>query len=517
MKAILSSLAFLLLTSCTVGPDFSAPEAPNTHQYTEKPLPKKTTATEGVHGGAAQEYVLNAEIPAEWWELYHSPELNSLIEHGLENSPNLQSAKATLTQAEENLRALVGSTMLPMVSGSYAQSRQQTIPFGTVYGVDPDTGETVPFFDVAPGPFNLYNATVNVSYTLDVFGGNRRAIEASKAQVDYQRYELAAAYLTLTANIVTTAVTEASIREQIRAVKRIIAIQEKQLNINRTQHKLGSIASTAILAQEAQLAQSLALLPPLENNLAQARNALAVLVGDYPGNNQLPKFELKDLHLPTTIPVSLPSRLIRQRPDVQAAEALLHASTAQIGVATANLLPDFPLTASAGSETETIRSLFASGNNLWMWQAQVVQTIFNGGALLAQRKAAIAAFEAAYAQYQMVVLTALQNVSNTLQALEADAQTLKATALAEQAAKKTLAITQKQYAIGGAGYLEVLNAEYQYQQASINRIMAEAARYADTAALFQAMGGGWWKQKALKQEETTQAKTDGKKDAPNNE
>ncbi|MFI4954325.1 MAG: efflux transporter outer membrane subunit, partial [Gammaproteobacteria bacterium] len=329
-------------------------------------------------------------------------------------------------------------------------------------------------------------------YTVDVFGGKRRAIEAQLAQVDYQKYELLAAYLTLTGNIVTTAITEASLRAQIKATQDIVDIEAKELGIVRKQFKLGGVSDISVLAQETQLEQTRATLPELEKNLAKARNAMAVLIGDFPGNDGLPIFHLDDLHLPENLPVSIPSKLVRQRPDIQAAEALLHASTAQIGVATANLLPQFNLTGAFGTETGNYQSLFGPSTKIWAFQAQVTQAIFNGGALIAQREAAIAAFEASLAQYQFAVLTAFQNVGDTLNALEMDAQTLQANTAAEKAAKTTLDMVSKQYYLGGVSYLNLLYAQMQYHQAYMARIISEATRYADTAALFQSMGGGWW-------------------------
>jgi NodT family efflux transporter outer membrane factor (OMF) lipoprotein len=327
---------------------------------------------------------------------------------------------------------------------------------------------------------------------LDVFGGNRRAIEALKAQVEFQQYEVEAVYLTLAANIATTAITEASLRGQIKAIQSIITLEENQLDLIRKQFKIGSITDLDVYAQETALAQARALLPPLETDLAQTRHALAVLIGDYPGNANLPKFKLEDLHLPTDLPVSVPSTLVKQRPDIRAAEALLHQATANIGVATANLLPTFPITGSYGANSDTLSNFFTANNIAWNWQAAVLQTVFNGGALFAQRRAAIAAFEAAFADYQAAVLMGLKNVADSLIALNMDAQELKENAEAEKLAKATLMLVQKQYKIGGANYLQVVNAEMQYQQALINLITSEAARYADTVALFQALGGGWW-------------------------
>lgn len=497
----MSTATCVILSACAVGPDFVAPDAPNIDSYSENGMPTSTVATKDVHGGASQRFIIGEDIPEEWWTLYHSPELNALIEHGIKNSPNLRAAKATLTQAEENLNALIGSTMFPNISGTYTQTRQLIPPFGVIEGIGTPNVGTIPFIDTSPPPFYIYNTSVNVSYTPDVFGGARRSIEASAAQADYQRFELEATYITLTSNIVTTAITEASLRAQAQAIREVIEIEKEQLKIIRKQLELGGVASTDVLAQESQLAQTQAMLPAIDKSLTQARNALAVLVGDYPGQDHLPIFELEDLHLPRELPVSVPSTLVRQRPDVRAAEAQLHAATAEIGVATANLLPSFPLTGNLGTTTNVFDSLFGAGTEVWSWQLQVTETLFNGGALFAQRRAAIAGFEAAYAQYQQAVLIAVQNVSDTLKALETDAQALQAYALAEKSAKQTLDIVRKQYHIGSVGYLNLLAAENTYLQAYSNRVIAEAARYSDTAALFQAMGGGWWHKSVEEDEE----------------
>lgn len=494
-QCLLLSLMWILsggITGCAVGPDFEEPPAPDVDSYTEHPIKKKTISVPGLEeGGSAQEFQVDAEIPEDWWTLFRSPELNALIERGIKNNPSLKMAEATLQESQENLMALVGSTMLPAVTGAFTDLRQQNPPFNVLSGVDP-SGPLSGVFDNTQPPFSLYYATVNVSYTLDVFGGNRRAIEALAAQVDYQRYEFEAAYLTLTSNIVTTAITEASLREQIKATQDILDAEQKELDITQKQFKLGGVSKTSVLAQKTQLEQTRATLPVLEKNLAIARSSLAILVGDFPGNAGLPVFHLDNLHLPTQLPVSLPSSLVRQRPDVQAAEALLHASTAQIGVATANLLPNFTLTGSYGTETGTFSNLFGPGTRIWNWQGQVLQTFFNGGALFAQRRAAIDAFKAACAQYELAVLTAFKNVSDVLSALEFDAHTLHATQAAEAAAKETLDLVEQQYFLGGTNYLSLLYAQMQYHQAYISRIQAEATRYTDTAALFQAMGGGWW-------------------------
>jgi NodT family efflux transporter outer membrane factor (OMF) lipoprotein len=475
----------LFFSGCAVGPNFKSPAAPEITSYTENPISDKTVAT-NVHGGESQSLIVTEDIPGEWWQLFQSEELNELIERGIENSPTLEAAEATLRQAQSIWWAQLGGTLLPKLSASLLGERQQIPEFSTT------TGLNEPVFNFTPGPFNLYNVSTNVSYTLDVFGGLRRNVEAYAAQVDYQQYEMLAAYLSLTSNIVTTAINEASLRGQIKATKEIIAILERQLQIIEKQFKVGGVAKTNVLTQETQLEQTKALLPPLEKSLAQTRDALAVLIGSPPGDANLPKLDLNKLTLPTTLPVSVPSALIKQRPDIAAAEALLHAACAQIGVATANLLPSFTVNGTWGAEASTPRLLFSPGTHIWDIQGQVTQILFNGGALWANRKATIANYDSYFAQYRQTVLVAFQNVADTLNALDQDAKALKINNTAEQIAKNNLVIAQGQYAAGGISYPLLLNAQQQYTQARINLITAQAARYADTAALFQAMGGGWW-------------------------
>lgn len=474
-----------ILAGCKLGPNFTKPNAPNTLSYTEKPLPKKTIAT-AIHGGASQHYVPEAHIPAQWWELFHSPSLNTLIEEGLRNSPTLQAAEATLVVAQQNLRAQIGGTMLPAFVGGFGASNRQLVPFDITSGVD------VGAFRVIPTPFNLYNASVTVSYTLDIFGGLRRNIEAYRAQVDYQYYQLLAAYLSLSSNIVTSAISEATLREQIKATKEIIEIQEKGLEIIKHQFELGGASSTDVYTQQTTLEQTRGLLPALENRLAQMRTLLTTLIGVPPGT-VLPIFYLDDLTLPTELPVSLPFSLVQQRPDIAASEALVHAACAQIGVATANMLPALNINSSTfGSIADYPAGLFGPNSTTWILQSQVLQTLFNGGALWATRKATIANYDAIFAQYKQTVLNALKNVSDSLQALEYDAESLHIRFDAEQAAKKTLYIATEQYKLGGIDYISLLTAEQKYRETYLERILAQGLRYADTAALFQAMGGGWW-------------------------
>lgn len=463
-----------------VGPNFRSPHGPKTKNFTESPLPTKT-AQSPVHGGEAQAFLTNKDIPLLWWELFHSVELNQLVRMGIARNPDLASAAAAIRQAQENLNVQFGNKMLPAFDGVGVAQRQRysTLALGGL--------------DMAPEAmtFNLFNVAVNVSYTVDVWGGARRGLEALRAKVDYQQFQLIAAYLTLTANIVTTAVSIASYNEQIAATIQLIKAQQDLLIILQKQFKLGGVSSANVLRQQTLVEQSKATLPELQKKLSQAKHALSALVGNLP-NCPLPEIRLANLKLPQKIPVSLPSMLIRQRPDVRASESLLHAACAQIGVATANLLPQLNITGYYGWIGNNIGNLITPANNIWSIMSQVTQPIFHGGALLAQRRADIAAFDQAAAQYRQTVLQAFKNVADVLRALETDARTLQAQASAEDSARRSLQLILGQYRLGGADYINLLDAQQQYQKTVINRIQAQASRYNDTAALFQALGGGWW-------------------------
>lgn len=476
--AIIIILTSVCLTACKVGPNFRKPDAPPVKGYEEKPLlPAKTASSKGP-GGDAQRFLKDKDVPLLWWELFRSPAINQLVRRGLAHSPTIAAANAALRQARENLNVQIGNLMLPAVDvpGSAQRQRYSTIGIG---------GGTRDF------TFNLYNASVNASYTLDVWGGNRRQIESYAAQVDYQQFQVIATYLTLTSNIVTTAVAVASYQAQIDVTIELIKEQQNLYNILNTQYQLGAVSKASVLTQQTLLAQTKATLPPLQNSLSQNKHALAALVGAFP-DEALPLPKLEKLKLPVDIPVSLPSMLVRQRPDVRAAEATMHAACAQIGVATANLLPQITLSGSYGYISNKLTNLFTGPNNIWNILAQASQPLFHGGALLAQRRANIAAFQQTAAQYKQTVLQAFQNVADVLRALETDARALRAQVVAENSARQALNLTLQQYRLGGASYIDLLNTQQQYEQARINRIQAQAARYADTAALFQALGGGWW-------------------------
>jgi NodT family efflux transporter outer membrane factor (OMF) lipoprotein len=312
------------------------------------------------------------------------------------------------------------------------------------------------------------------------------------AQVDYQRFQLQAAYLAMSANIVTAAVKEASLRAQIEATERIVAEEDEQLVVLGKQFDLGGVGRTEVLAQQTLVAQTRATLPPLQQQLDQVRHQLAVLAGKLPSDTALPEFRLEMFSLPETLPVSLPSALVQQRPDILAADAVLHQASAQIGVATAAMYPQITLSASYGAEALTPAQVFKAGSTIWSIGAGLLQPVFHGGQLSAQKRAAEAAYEQADAQYRETVLLAFQNVADSLRALDHDATALKAQTDAWQAASDTLALTRGQYLIGGVSYLALLIAQRQYQQTVVSLAQAQASRYADTAALFQALGGGWW-------------------------
>ena len=466
-----------LLSSCMVGPNFRTPSLPPVKQFTEKKLPAKTVQSRGP-GGVSQSFLQEKDIPLLWWELYHSPILNQLVKAGFSHNPSVASASAALRQARENWRAQLGNLLLPAVDaqGSVLRQRYSALQIGV-----PNRAET----------FTLYNVGANVSYTLDIFGGARRQLESLRAQIDYQQFEEIATYLTLSANIITTAISMASYQAQIEVTRELIQIQSQILHIFQDQFRLGAVSKENILAQQTLLEQTKATLPPLQKNLQQAKHALAALVGTYP-ESVMPTLILNELPLPQELPISIPSRLVRQRPDIRAAEALMHSACAQVGVATANMFPQVTLLGSEGWINTSWANLFTASNNIWSISAQVLQPLFHGGALFAQRRAAVAAFQQAAAQYQQTVLQAFQNVADVLTALKEDASTLQAQSRAEETARASLQLTLKQYRLGATNYLNLLNAQQQYQQTRINRIQTQALRYSDTAALFQALGGGWW-------------------------
>jgi len=467
-----------LLAGCAVGPDYKEPAPPSVDGYTSTPL-STTTSSANVAGGEAQHFVTAQDISGEWWILFHSKPLNDLIERSLKANPNIKAAQAALKAAHENMLAQQGVFFPSITGGSTAERAKASTT------VSPPLNSNAIYY-------NLYTPQVSVSYVPDVFGLNRRTVESLKAQEEQARFALVATHITLSSNVAAAAIQEASLQEQVAATQQLIAISTDMLHILHNSFAKGTNTSLDIATQESQLAQVTATLPPLLKQLAQQRDLLAALSGSFPSEGPAEKFELSSLKLPRELPVTLPSRLVEQRPDVRQAEENLHAASAQIGIAVANRLPNITLTANAGAMALEAGQIFTPGTGFWTLAGSLTQPIFEGGMLLHKERAARDAFVQAQEQYRATVLTAFQNVADSLNALEQDATALKAAAAAKDAASKTLDLTKRQLQSGQANYLAVLSAEQGYQQAVINLVQAQANRYADTAALFQALGGGWW-------------------------
>ena len=477
-RVAVACLATVLVSGCAVGPDFRRPAPPDLKSYTRPSLAPNTAST-AVAGGEEQHFVYAQELSDQWWTLFGSPQLNALIEKGLTANSTLVAAQAAVRQARELVYAQQGA-FFPTVQGSFAVSRQQTSATFSAPLSTPDL------------TYNLFTTQAALSYTLDLFGANRRQVESLVGQAEAQSFQLEAAYLTLTAGLAAAAIQEAALRAQIEAAQEIIDLSSKSRALVRKQLELGAVAGLDVSAQEAALAQVQQALPPLQKQLEQTRNLLTALSGRFPSDEPEERFEMASLHLPQDLPVGLPSTLVEHRPDVRAAEAQMHAASAQIGVALANRLPQFTISASYGGTATSIMQMFANSNPFWIAAGTLSHTIFDGGTLLHRQRAAEAAFEQAAAQYRTTVIGAFQNVADALHALQADAETLKAAVAAEVAAKKSLDLTLTAQQLGAVSYVAVLSAQQTYRQALLTRVQAQSARFADTVVLFQTLGGGWW-------------------------
>lgn len=476
---MLSGVALgMLLTACAVGPDYRRPAAPAAHDYAPAALPPTTVAAAGP-GGSAQQFVRDMDIPGQWWTLFRSAPLNALIDDALKHNADAQAAQAALQVAWENVRAQRGA-YLPALDAGVEPTRQK---IAHVLASPAESGATI---------YSLTTAQVSVSYAADLWGGNRRQVESLVAQANAQRFELEATYLTLTSNLVNAAIQEASLRAQIDATGRIVAMQQKILATLQRQLALGDASEAAVAAQQAALQQSRATLPPLEKQLAQQRHLLTALSGRLPDEVIDARFTLDALQLPAELPLSLPARLVEQRPDVRMADEQLHAASAQIGVAIADRLPNLQITAAVGSAATRVGSLLGAGTGFWDIGAGIAAPLFDGGTLKHKQRAAEAAYRQSAAQYRSTVIGAMQNVADVLHAVQSNAVALEAAELADRAAARSLAIAQKQLALGDLSEVAVLDAEQARQQAEIALAQARANRYADTVALFQALGGGWW-------------------------
>ena len=481
LAALLLSSA-VELSACAVGPNFHRPADPSTDSYTAQPTPTVLSSAP-VDGGASasssdnQLLVPGQDPPAQWWHEFGSPALDALVTEALRANPNVQAAEASLRQAQENVAAGRGA-YFPQVQLNADASRNRN----AVQVLAPTLTSGAPIF-------NLYTPQVSVSFIPDLFGANRRQVESLQATADASRDEYDAAYLTLAANVVTSAVQEAGLRAQIEATRQIIDAERESLQVMRQQLELGAIAEADLLAQQAALAQLETTLPPLQKSLDQQRDMLAVLTGHLPSDAPLSQFELDQITLPATVPLGVPSKLVERRPDVRAAEAQLHAATANVGIAIANMLPQITLSGSLGSVATESAKIFAAQSEFWSAGASLSQTLFAGGTLYHRELAARAALDQAGAEYRAAVLTAFQNVADALRALAADADAEQSADRAATLSRASLEIADHQYQLGAVSYLSLLSAQQIYQQALVGRAQARTNRYADTAALFQALGG----------------------------
>jgi NodT family efflux transporter outer membrane factor (OMF) lipoprotein len=475
--AILGSVA-VLLSACAAGPDYQSPTLPSFSAMETKGSTKELTSVPNTIGGSKQRIDAALAFPTQWWNEFHSEALNQLVQVALEKNPTLAAADKSLLAAKENANAQYGA-LFPSIAATGNVSRNSYPP--ATYGQTSGNNNT----------YNLYGAGVNVSYRLDLTGGVRRQIESALAQADFQKYQLEGAYLSLTSNVVATAIREAAQREQYEALAKILESQQDFAKVVRKQFEIGSVSQIDVSSQNTLVANSQSQLLNFEKSLTITQNQLAALMGGYPGAS-IAKIDLKKLHLPEQLQDMVPSQLLAQRPDILAAEALVKSTNAQVGVATANLLPQVNLTAGLGTSALLSEMLFGPQATLWTLGAGLTQPLFQGGSLVATLRAAKASYEQAALNYEAVVINAFVEVSNALKALEISARNLEAAASAEKNAGINLNLVEQQYRFGTSNYLAVLNSQTQYQQAKINLINAQADRFAYSAALYATLGGGWW-------------------------
>jgi len=466
--------ALFFLIGCAVGPDFVRPKPPAVDRYTSGAQPVETITADG----QAQHFEEGARISADWWRLFNSSKLDAVIKDAIANNPNLQAAQASLRQSQENLQAGYG-VFYPQLDASFDATRQKSSQsrFG---------GSS------ASSIFNLYTLTTTVSYALDVFGGERRAVESLNAQVDFQRYMVLGTYLTLTGNIVNTIIARAAYDAEIKAIEQIISLLKEQVRITEIQEQAGTVPYSNILSLKSQVAATEATLPPLRQKLSQTEHLLATLTGHLPAEWTSPQVTFSDLTLPTNLPITLPSELVHQRPDILAAEAQLHSASAEIGVATAALFPSFTLKGTYGLNNTSIEDLFKNTSSFWSLGANLTAPLLHGGTLSAKRRAAIEGYNGAAANYRQTVLSAFAQVADNLQALEHDAETLRAQSQSLNTSEEALRLIQANYEAGTVSYLQVMVADNQYHQAKIGYLQALAQRFQDTVAFFVVLGGGWW-------------------------
>ena len=479
LQAIRCALAVSLgisLAGCAVGPDFVPAAAPDVGGYTAGRL--ASTGSADVSGGASQRFVRGADVSGVWWRALHSKQIDAFVREAIDNHPDLDAAQAALRQARE-VAAADTSALFPSITANGSVTREQ-VPAA-------QSGVSGP-----ASLYTLYNTSVPVSFTPDLFGGKTRGIEADLASAEYQRFQLEATYLTLTSNVVSAAISDASYAAQIRVTRELIDGQRDLLSLLEQQFGLGAVSNADVLSQKAQLAQSLALLPPLQKARAQGRDQLMAYLGRLPSQDRGESVRLEELRLPRDLPLTVPSLLVRQRPDIRSAENQVHLASANVGVATANMLPNVTLSASGGSQALALSALYGPQTVAWSVAASITGPIFDAGSLFHTKESKVAALEQASAKYRSTVITSFQNVADSLRAIRSDAELLKAQVAAEKAAADSLEISLAQYRGGATNYLNVLNAEQTLLNARTNRVKAQASRYADTVALYQSLGGGWW-------------------------
>lgn len=467
-------LLLAMLSGCMVGPDFVSPNAPDVSHFTHGADP---TATETA-AGTAQRFEPGAAVAADWWRLFNSEKLGAIIKEAIADNPGLEAAQASLRQSQDSLRAGYG-VFYPQIEANAGATRQK---YAAV-----QQGELAP-----ASIFNLFSLSGTINYMLDLWGGERRTVEGLAAQVDVQRATERATYLTLSANIVNTMIAKAAYGAEIEATQQLIDLQKEQVRLGEVQAQAGLVPYSNVLSLRSQLASYEATIPQLEQKQTQADDLLATLAGHTPAEWSPPDINLADLTLPSDLPVSLPSDLVRQRPDILVAEATAHAASANIGVATAAMLPSITLSGSYGTQNTSMSKMFSANGNFWGIGANLTAPLFEGGTLWFRRKAAIDTYQQTMALYRQTVLGAFAQVADTLRGLEHDAMVLKAQDEALRDAEEALHLVQTNYKAGLATYLDVLNADAQYHQAKINDLEAIAVRYQDTVALFTALGGGWW-------------------------
>ena len=470
-----AALALALASGCTVGPHYQAPAPPAVTTYTSQPQPDTTAGSAGP-AGLSQTLNSSADLPAQWWTLFQSPELDGMVRTALDHSPTLAQATARLLQAQEVLKARTGATRWPTVTGNASVEEEQLNL--AAYGIPLPN----------PSPFTLLNGSVAVSYALDLFGGNRRQMESLRAQVDDQAWQLEGARLMLAGNVVAAAIRQAQVHAQIETTQQTIELQRQQLRITQQRFQAGGVSTYDVRTARTAFAQTQAALPTLEQQRDSLNDQLAVLMGESPAEARVASLSLDRLHLPATLPLSLPSALVRQRPDIRAAEARLHEASANVGVATANLYPQIVLSGNGGG----VGTGFTSGGGIWNVGLSLAQPLYNGGALRAERRKAEAAYQEAGSAFRQTVLEAFQQVADALYAIQHDAETLRARTDAAAQADAAWHIAAARYQAGGLSRLALLDAQRQQLQTALDRSNAAAARYADSATLFQALGGGWW-------------------------